>query len=144
MHVFGFSDIRYSSRHGAKSVSINFARASGSPVDELLELLSGLEIRDPFGGDVDLLPGLRVAPHPGAARSKPERAESAKLDLFSLAQRLDDGIEDRLDGDLRLLLIETCRHQNLLDQLGFRHLRPSPVPRIRSPPSCGIAFSSAA
>src|SRR6267378_1023290 len=53
----------------------------GGGVDQLLELLAGLEVRDPLGGDVDLVARLRISPLTRAALADAEAAETAELDL---------------------------------------------------------------
>src|SRR5262249_10516919 len=58
-------------------------------VDQLLQLLAGLEVGDPLGRDVDLVSGLGIAPLARAALPDPEAAEATELDLLILAQRLD-------------------------------------------------------
>src|SRR5262249_25086025 len=81
-------------------------RRVGLPVDELLQLLAWLEVRDLFRRDVHLVAGLRVAPLAGLPAPQPEAAEPAQLDLLAAVERVDDALEDRVDDDLRMLFRE--------------------------------------
>src|SRR4051812_26324075 len=82
------------------------AAGSALVVEQLPQLLAGLEVGDALRGDADLLAGLRVAAGPRPAAADPEAAEAPQLDLLPLLERVDDAVEDRVDDDLRVLLGE--------------------------------------
>src|SRR5262245_30343255 len=63
-------------------------------VDELLELLAGLEVRHLLRRHIHLVAGFRVAALPRLTLAQPETAEAAQLDLLAAVQRLDDAAED--------------------------------------------------
>src|SRR5262249_50714914 len=118
-----FSDTRYSYRQGANRTS-GIGRTCRLAVDQLLQFLAGLEVRDLLRGHGDLHSGLRVATHPGAALAQAERSESPQLDLLTVLQGANDGVEDRVHDGLRLLLRDVRRHGHALDQLRLRHIHP--------------------
>src|SRR5262249_37423713 len=59
-------------------------------VDQLLELLARLEVRNLLRRHVHFVAGLRVTPLPRLAFAQAEAAESAQLDLLAAMQRIDD------------------------------------------------------
>src|ERR687898_2228956 len=69
-------------RHG--SLRIRLA------VNQLLELLARLEVRNLLRRHVHLVARLRVAPLPWLAPPQPKAAESAQFDLLAAMQRVDD------------------------------------------------------
>src|SRR5215211_2466954 len=73
-------------------------------VDQLLQLLARLEVRDLLRGHFNLLPRLRIAAGAGLAAAQAEAAEAAELDLLAGAEGVDDGVEDDVDDRLGLLL----------------------------------------
>src|SRR5262249_23168971 len=93
----------------------------GLAVDQLLELLAWLEVRDLLRRHVHLVAGLGVAPLARLATPQPEAAEPAQLDLLAAMQRVDDALEDRVDDDLGVLLGEVRNPGTLFDELRFRH-----------------------
>src|SRR5262245_3744560 len=72
----------------------------GAPVDQLPELLAGLEVRDLLGGDHHPRPGLRVPPRPAVAAPDAEAPEAPELDLVALLEGVDDRGEDGFHDDL--------------------------------------------
>src|SRR5262249_37674194 len=75
-------------------------------VDQVLQLLAGLEVRDLLRRDVHFVAGLGVAALAGLALTKAKAAESSQLDLFAPMQRVDDAFEDGVHDDLRVFLRE--------------------------------------
>src|SRR5712692_10391150 len=63
------------------------SRVACRPVNELLELLSRLEVRDLLGRHFDLLSRFGIAAGSRLAVAQAETAESAQLDFLSGAQR---------------------------------------------------------
>src|SRR6187455_2990941 len=90
-------------------------------VEERLQLLTHLEVRDLLGRDVDLLPGLGIAPLARCTVPETERAEASDLDLLAVLQRRDDAAQRGLDDDAGLDLsdVEALGHDP--DQVRFRH-----------------------
>src|SRR3989442_5166966 len=97
-------------------------------VDQLLQLLSGLEVRDSLGRDVHLVSGLGIAPLAGPALPDAEASEAAQLDLLVLAQGVDDRVEDRVHDDFGVLFCQLRNPRHLFHQLGLSHGRPCPRP----------------
>jgi len=69
---------------------------------ERLQFLAGLEAHSLAGRDADFLAGARIASNASLARADVEYAEAAQLDSLTLAQSVLHGLEDGLDGLLRL------------------------------------------
>src|ERR1700731_227810 len=69
---------------------------------ERLQFLAGLEAHSLAGRDADFLAGARISSNAGLARADVEYAEAAQLDSFTLTQSALHGLEDGLDGLLRL------------------------------------------
>src|SRR5688500_5489748 len=90
-------------------------------VDQVLQFLAGLEVRDLLRRDADLVAGLGVAALARLATAKPEAAEAAELDLLAAVQRIDDALEDRIDDDLGVLLREVRDFRDFLDEFRFGH-----------------------
>src|SRR2546426_2496219 len=97
-------------------------------VDQLLQLLSGLEVRDSLRRDVHLVPGLGIATLAGPALPDAEAPEAAQFDLLVLAQGLDDRVEDRVHDDFGVLFCQLRDPRNLFHQLGLSHGRACPQP----------------
>src|SRR6185436_15324018 len=81
-------------------------------VDQVLEFLARLEIRDALRRHVHLVAGLRVAALAGLALTEAEAAESAEFDLLATLQGIDDALKDRVDNDLRVFLREVRNPRN--------------------------------
>src|SRR5260221_4806379 len=96
-------------------------RRRSAPVDQLPELFAGLEVRDLLGRHHDSGPRLGVAPGPTVAPADPEAAEAAELDLVALLEGVDDGGEDGLDDDLRVLAGDVRGFPDLVHQLCLGH-----------------------
>ena len=94
---------------------------AGHAVEQGLQLLAHLEVRDLLGRDVHLLARLRVAALARGAVAEAEAAEAPDLDLLAALERGDDAPEGRLDDDPRLHLgdVEALRHD--ADQVGLGH-----------------------
>src|SRR6266849_8603451 len=90
-------------------------------VDELFQLLAGLEVRDFLRRYFDLLTGLGIAPGARFAAAKTEASESAQLDLLSGEERLHDGVEHDVDDGLGLFLRQLNDASYLVDQFGLGH-----------------------
>src|SRR5512146_1391700 len=90
-------------------------------VDDVLQLLAGLEERNLLGRDFDAVAGLRIPPDSGFALSRAETAEAADLDLVARPQRSNYTVENRFDDDLGVLPGHFCQSRYLFDQVGFRH-----------------------
>ena len=91
------------------------------PVDQLLQLLAGLEVRHLLRRHIHLVAGLGIASLARLAPPQAEAAESAQLDLLAAMQRVDDALEHRVDDDLGVLLGEVRHARDFLDQLRLRH-----------------------
>src|SRR3954452_3420778 len=75
-------------------------------LDDLLERRGGLEARDPGGGDLHGLAGLRVASLAGGALEDPELAEARQRDLVARAQLVGDLLQRGLDRFLGLVVAQ--------------------------------------
>src|SRR5688572_1846440 len=93
----------------------------GLAVDQLLQLLAGLEVGHLLRRHVHLVAGLRVAALARLALPQAEAAEPAQLDLLPAMQRIDDALEHRVDDDLGMLLGEVGDPRDFLDELRLRH-----------------------
>src|SRR5688572_14040597 len=93
-------------RRGRRSSLYSLRRFRHGLVDQFLQFLAGLEVRDLLRRHFQLLPGLRIAAGAGLAAAQAEAAEAAELDLLSGAEGVDDGVEDDVDDRLGLLLGE--------------------------------------
>src|SRR5215470_18738097 len=110
-------------RHGAHR---RFTRRRWpSRVDELAQALADLEEGNPLLGHIDGAAGLGVAALAGIAMTDAEAAEAPQLDLVPFGERVGDVVEDRVDDRLGLLLRQVRYLRNFVDQLGFRHRRPT-------------------
>src|SRR5439155_17104237 len=74
----------------ARAAGGGIGRNVGFAVDELLELLAGLEVRHFLGWHVHLVTGLGVAPLSRLALSQPKTAEAPELDFLAPVKRGDD------------------------------------------------------
>src|SRR2546430_8835673 len=97
--------------------------ANGSPVDELSQPFAHLEERHPLLGRVHAAPGLGVPSLARVSMTDPEAPETPQLDLVTLAQRVGDVVEDRVDDRLRLFLRQVRDLGDLVYQVGFGHRR---------------------
>src|SRR5262245_30818194 len=118
-----FEAVIQTMRHGAHRRFTR--RRRPSRVDELAEALADLEEGDALLRDIDGAAGLGVAALAGIAMANAEAAEAPQLDLVPLGERVGDVVEDRVDDRLRLLLRQVRYLRDFVDQLGFRHRRPT-------------------
>src|SRR5258706_8060665 len=102
-------------------------------VDELPELLAGLEVRDLLRRHHHAGPRLGVPAGTAVAPADAEAPEAPQLDLVALLQGVDDGGEDGFHDDLGVLASEVGHLRHLIHQLGLGHSLtpppPSPSPR---------------
>src|SRR5580698_11442833 len=63
-------------------------------IDQVAQLLGGLEVRNLLGRDLHALASFGIAPDAWIALANAERAESANLDLVSALQCANDGAKD--------------------------------------------------
>src|SRR6185369_14262445 len=77
-----------------------------APVDQLPELLPGLEVGDPLCGHQHPGPRLGVAAGAAVPAADAEAAEAAQLDLLALVQGVDDRGEHGVHDDLGVLARE--------------------------------------
>src|SRR6185369_14071602 len=95
------------------------------PVDEILQFLAGLEIRNLLRRNVHLVTGFRVAALAGLALAKAEAAKTAEFDLLAAMQRVDDALEHRVDDDFGVFLRKIRYSRDFLDEFGLRHAAAS-------------------
>src|SRR5262245_54272201 len=91
----------YSKRQGVQRRSIP---GPALQVDQVLELLAGLEVGHLLGRNADAAAGLRVASLSRRTIPDAEAPEAAELDLFALLEGVGDAVQDCLDDDLGVLL----------------------------------------
>src|SRR5580765_2850787 len=65
-------------------------------IDQILQLLAGLEERNLFCRHVHAITGLGIAPDPRFALARPKTSKAANFDLVSGTQRAHYAVEDRL------------------------------------------------
>src|SRR6188474_1216407 len=82
-------------RHGSAGCSVL--------VDEVLQFLAWLEIRNALRRNFHFFSRLGIASDACVALSNPEAAESAHFKLVAHAKRLYDAFEQRIDYDFRIL-----------------------------------------
>src|SRR6478736_6527141 len=87
-------------------------------VDEILQFLAGLEVRNLLRRNVDLVTGLGVAALAGLALAKAEAAKTAEFDLLPAMQRVDDALEHRVDDDFGVFLRKVRYPRDFLDEFG--------------------------
>src|ERR1041384_2080486 len=90
-------------------------------VEERLELLAHLEVRDLRGRDVHLLARLGIAALAGRPVAEAEAAEAADLDLLAALQSVDDAAQRRLDDDPGLDLRDVELLGDDVDQVRLGH-----------------------
>jgi hypothetical protein len=93
-------------------------------VEESLQLLAHLEVRDLLGRNVHLLARLRVAALARRPITEPEAPETADLDLVPALQGVHDAAQRGFDDDARLHLgdVELLGHD--VDQVRLGHRVP--------------------
>src|SRR5712692_605384 len=102
-------------------------------VHAVAQLLAGAEEDAALGLDRDHLSGLGVAPVVALVVLHVEGAEAADLDVVALAERLLHRVEDRLDGQLSLLLGELSLGHEDGDEVALQHGRFSDSGRAGAP-----------
>ncbi len=90
------------------------------PVDQLLQLLAGLEVGDAPWRHVHSVAGPGVAAAARRAAPETETAEAAEFDLLPLVQRRRHVAEHGVDGDFGALLREAGGIGHLLDERRLR------------------------
>jgi len=101
----------------------NSGGGSFGVVDDVLQLLAGLEERDLLRRHFDAVAGLGIAADASFALTRAEAAESAYLDFVAGAQRTNNTVENGFDDDLRVFAGHFCQSRYFFDQVGFRHER---------------------
>src|SRR5712692_8814507 len=102
-------------------------------VHPVAQLLAGPEEDAALGLDRDHLSGLGVAPVVALVVLHVEGAKAADLDVVALAERLLHRVEDRLDGQLSLLLGELSLGHEDGDEVALQHGRFSDSGRAGAP-----------
>src|SRR5690349_11774542 len=96
-------------------------RRLASAIDAIPELFPGAEEDSALGANRNHLSGLRVAPVVPLVVLDVESAETADFDVVSPAQRLLHRVEDRLDGQLGLLLGELALGHEDGNEVALQH-----------------------
>src|SRR5207237_1612971 len=91
-------------------------------IHPIAQLLAGAEQDAALGLDRDHLSGLGVAAVVPLVVLHVESAKAADLDVVALAERLLHRVEDRLDGQLSLLLRELSLGHEDGDQVALQHV----------------------
>src|SRR5258708_20970110 len=94
---------------------------AGETVDEILQLLAGVEIGDPFGWDLDAGTGFRIPSHAWLPLAGAETAEAANLDLVAIAKTPHDAVEDGLHYNLGIFPRHFRDARDLFNQICFCH-----------------------
>src|SRR6185312_10589006 len=92
-----------------------FGRLFG--IHQIAKLFGRLEVRHALGRHLHSLPSLRIAPNPRIPLPYTERPKAANLDLVAGLQRMDHGIEDRLNNDLAVAPRQISETGHFLDQV---------------------------
>src|SRR5215207_3902113 len=96
-------------------------RALRAALDRALQLGTGAEARDPAGGDLDLLSGLRVYALTGAPVCHGELPETGEVDLSAARQHFLKRLENCVDGLGRLALPKPAPVCDAVDELILGH-----------------------
>src|SRR5690606_22914883 len=100
-------------------------RKNSFPVQRVLQPLSSGEPGRGGSGDVDYLPGLRVAPLSGRTPGCAEAPEAGDPDVLPLSQRRHDRsvlrVEERVDDSTHLASRHSGALRNILDELALVH-----------------------
>src|SRR5580765_447579 len=96
-------------------------RRAFSVIDQILQLLAGLEERNLFRGNFDPVAGLRIASHARFALPRAKAAEAPDLDLVAHAQRAHDAVKDRLYNDFAVFPRKLRQTRDLVNQIRFCH-----------------------
>src|SRR3990172_8626366 len=91
------------------------------PVHAVAQLLAGAEEDAALGLHRNHLSGLGVAPLVAVVVLHVEGAQAADLDVLALAERALHRVEDRLDGELGLLLRHAALHDQDVDEVRLEH-----------------------
>src|SRR5262249_34531632 len=107
-------------------------------VDDVLEFLAGLEVRDLLGRHFHASASLGVAAHAGFPLPRAETAKAADLDLVAGAQGTHDAVKNRFDDDFAVFARQLRQARDFFDEVGFGHssifhLKWGPASRIVSP-----------
>src|SRR5579863_6311535 len=90
-------------RHRGLSAGCRFAAGCVVVIDQVLQLLAGLEVGDALGGHFHSRAGFGIAADARLPLARAETSKPAYFDFVPTAQGLDDTIEDCLDNNLRIL-----------------------------------------
>src|SRR6185437_9980665 len=105
-----------------------FGRLFG--IHQVAKLFGGLEVRHALGRHLHSLPSLGIAPNPRIPLPYTERPKAANLDLVAGLQRMDHGIEYRLNNDLAIAPRQISETGHFLDQVRLCHMRFTSAPSI--------------
>jgi len=92
-------------------------------VDDILQLLAGLEVRDFLRRYFDPRASLRVATHPRLPLPGPEASETPDFDLVTATQRFDDTVENSVYDHLGFFPGHLHNTRYFFNQIGLGHLR---------------------
>jgi hypothetical protein len=106
-------------------------RRAHRAIDPLLQPLARLERQHLARGDLDAVPGLRIAPAPGGLLADAEVAEAHDLHILALLEAVEDDVEDGLHDRRRLPLGKTVRGDGI-HQVVLGHGGPSPCHGLAS------------
>jgi hypothetical protein len=90
-------------------------------IDQLLEVLTGFEVRYALGRNADRLASFGIAAAPRASATHSETAKAAEFNLLALIQTLDDAIENDFHQSLSVLLGQLSSICYVIDKIGFSH-----------------------
>jgi hypothetical protein len=90
-------------------------------IDQLLEVLTGLEVWHALGRNADRLASFGIAATPRTSATYSETAKTAKFNLLALVQTLNDAIENDFHQSLSVLLGKLSSICYVIDKIGFSH-----------------------
>ena len=88
----------------------------------VLQLLAGLEKRNPFGWHLNLGAGFRIAPGSAAALASAKAAETPYFDAVPTLQRADNASENGFHNSFGFLAWKICDADNFFCEVRFCHI----------------------
>jgi len=95
-------------------------------VNQVFQLLAGLEEGDLFGGNLDPVAGLGIAADAGLTLPSAEAAKAANFNLVTGAQRAHHALKDCFNNDFAVLAGQLRQAGHFIDQICLGH-RGSPL-----------------
>src|ERR1700730_2020391 len=104
-------------------LSILLAALGGrrTAIDVVLQLLAGLEKRNPLGWHLDLGASFRIAPRAPPALASAKAAEAPYFDAVPALQRADNAFENGFHNGFGFFALKSCDTDDLFYEVRFCH-----------------------